>query len=132
MTARRTLKFDTETQTISLIGDNFQTVSRVGDNFGELERKWPNGAVASDGAVYCLPATTTDQVLRIDPCQEFATKLKTDMEEHLEALASSSKHITSVKPFSSLQSQKMEKPKSFKSSTTAAFLPEYSMGRYRN
>ena len=76
MTARRTLKFDTETQTIS----------RVGDDFGELERKWPNGAVASDGAVYCLPATTY-QVLRIDPFQEeFATKLKADMEEHPKVL----------------------------------------------
>ena len=70
MTARRTLKFDTETQTISLIGDNFQTVSRVGDNFGELERKWPNGAVASDGAVYCLVQANAGQVLRIE-FQEF-------------------------------------------------------------
>ena len=95
-------------------------------------RQWSSGAVGPDGAIFCLPNYSKQQVLRIDPFQEFATKLKTDMEEHLEALASSSKHITSVKPFSSLQSQKMEKPKSFKSSTTAAFLPEYSMGRYRN
>ena len=60
MTARRTLKFDTETQTIS----------RVGDDFGELERKWPNGAVASDGAVYCLVQANAGQVLRIE-FQEF-------------------------------------------------------------
>ena len=60
LTARRTLKFDTETQTIS----------RVGDDFGELERKWQNGAVASDGAVYCLVPANAGQVLRIE-FQEF-------------------------------------------------------------
>jgi hypothetical protein len=73
--ARRTLKFDTETETLSLIGDDF----------GPFQYIWPNGAVASNGAIYCLPHDAR-QVLRIDPCQEFATKLKADMEEHPEAL----------------------------------------------
>ena len=41
----RTLKFDPETQSISL----------VGDDFGGLKLKWLYGAVASDGAIYCLP-----------------------------------------------------------------------------
>jgi hypothetical protein len=97
--ASRTLKFDPETQSISL----------VGDDFGGLKLKWPNGAVASDGAIYtyCLPVYMK-YVLRIDPYLEFATKMKADI----------SKETTSVKPSTSLQSQSMEKLKSFRSSTT--------------
>ena len=67
------MKFDVETQTISL----------VGNDFGSDAYKWYSGAVASDGAIYVLPFCT-QQILRIDPFLEFVTKLKADMEEHSE------------------------------------------------
>ena len=73
LNSHRTLKLDIETQTTSLIGDYFGISG------------WFSGAVASDGAIYCLPPVA-GKVFRIDPFQEFAMKLKADMKEHPEVL----------------------------------------------
>jgi len=73
--AKCTMKFDVETQ----------TTSHLGHNFGVFDLKLFSGAVASTGAIYCIP-NHADKVLRIDTFQEFATKLEADMKEHSEVL----------------------------------------------
>ena len=74
--ANRTLKFDPETQAVSLVGNDF------GDTFG----KWSSGAAAGpDGAIYCIPCSAT-RVLAIDPFKEFAMKIQAEMEQYPEEL----------------------------------------------
>jgi hypothetical protein len=50
LNANRVLKFDPETQ---------QLPSLVGDDFGRQGDKWNGGALATDGAIYCVPANDT-------------------------------------------------------------------------
>ena len=62
--ANRVLKFDPETQHLP---------SLVGDDLGEGLFKWgEGGALATDGAIYCIPSCST-QILVIDPFKEAAT-----------------------------------------------------------
>ena len=56
--AARVLCIDTKTQTCELIGDDYD---------GSIKDKWCAGALGGDGAIYCVPRTTVDRVLRIDP-----------------------------------------------------------------
>ena len=56
--AARVLCIDTQTQTCELIGEDYD---------GSITEKWCAGAVGGDGAIYCVPRTTVDRVLRIDP-----------------------------------------------------------------
>jgi hypothetical protein len=67
--ANRVLKFDPETQ---------QMPSLVGDDLGGGNHKWNGGALATDGAIYCIPHCAT-QVLTIDPFKEFSATLHTNM-----------------------------------------------------
>ena len=67
--ANRVLKFDPETQ---------QLPSLVGDDLGEGRYKWQGGALATDGAIYCIPFKAT-QILAIDPFKEFSATLQTNM-----------------------------------------------------
>jgi hypothetical protein len=55
-----------------------QLPSLVGDDFGEESYKWLNGALATDGAIYCLPSYSS-QVLAIDSFKEFSATLQTNM-----------------------------------------------------
>ena len=73
--ASRALKYDTETQEASL----------VGDDFGDGPLGWTSGAVASDGVIYCMP-NHANQVLAIDPFHEFAKTLEAYMQEYPEEL----------------------------------------------
>jgi hypothetical protein len=74
--ANRVLMFDPETQ---------QLPSLVGDDLGEGYGKWPNGALASDGAIYCIPYFST-QVLVIDPFKEISMKIKDNFRQHPQEL----------------------------------------------
>ena len=74
--ANRVLKFDPEAQ---------QLPSLVGDDLGEecLKRhggsnKWNGGALATDGAIYCVPFCSS-RVLAIDSFKEFSATLQTNM-----------------------------------------------------
>ena len=67
--ANRVLKFDPETQ---------QLPSLVGDDLGEGRYKWQGGALATDGAIYCIPFKAT-QILAIDPFKECFATLQTNM-----------------------------------------------------
>ncbi len=67
----RTLKFDTMTQSFSL----------VGNDFGNNGDKWLAGAVTSDGTIYVMPSSA-NHILVIDPFKEFALHLKTALEQH--------------------------------------------------
>jgi hypothetical protein len=67
--ANRVLMFDPETQ---------QLPSLVGDDFGGIRCKWQGGALATDGAIYCVPNCST-QFLAIDPFKEFSSTLQTNM-----------------------------------------------------
>jgi hypothetical protein len=74
--ANRVLKFDPETQ---------QLPSLVGDDLGEGYGKWMGGALASDGAIYCIPYFST-QVLVIDPFKEISMKIKDNFRQHPQEL----------------------------------------------
>jgi hypothetical protein len=74
--ANRVLKFDPETQ---------QLPSLVGGDFGEGLYKWQGGALATDGAIYCILACST-QILVIDPFKEFFATLQTNMTLHPDEL----------------------------------------------
>jgi hypothetical protein len=67
--SNRVLKFDPETQ---------QLPSLVGGDLGEGDFKWLNGALATDGAIYCIPSNSS-RVLVIDPIKEFSATLQTNM-----------------------------------------------------
>lgn len=73
--SRRTLKFDPETQVISL----------VGNDYGNEDHKWMGGVVASDGVIYCMPCSA-NRVLAIDPFKEFALSLQNNIEQYPEEL----------------------------------------------
>jgi hypothetical protein len=66
--ANRVLKFDPETQ---------QSPSLVGDDLSEGS-SWKGGALATDGAIYCIPYSAT-QILAIDPFDECSATLQTNM-----------------------------------------------------
>ena len=66
--ANRVLKFDPETQ---------QLPSLVGDDLGEGE--WWNGALATDGVIYCIPSSATTQILAIDPFKELAMTMQNNI-----------------------------------------------------
>jgi hypothetical protein len=68
--AKCVLKFDPETQQLpSLVGD---------DLVGEGRFKWQGGALATDGAIYCIPSSSS-RVLAIDPFKELSVTLQTNM-----------------------------------------------------
>jgi hypothetical protein len=75
--ANRVLKFDPETQ---------QSPSLVGDDLGEQNNKWRGGALATDGAIYCLPSTSSTQILVIDPFKEFSMKLHNNFSQYPQEL----------------------------------------------
>ena len=66
--ANRVLKFDPETQ---------QLPSLVGDDLGEGE--WWNGALATDGVIYCIPSSATTQILAIDPFKELSMTMQNNI-----------------------------------------------------
>jgi hypothetical protein len=70
------LKFDPETQ---------QLPSLVGDDLGEGDCKWLNGAISTDGAIYCIPSYSS-RVLVIDPFKEFSATLQTNMKVYPDEL----------------------------------------------
>jgi hypothetical protein len=74
--ARHVLKFDPETQ---------QLPSLVGDDLGAGEWKWEGGALASDGAIYCIPSCST-QILVIDPFKEISMTLQNNFRKHPQEL----------------------------------------------
>ena len=79
--ANRVLKFDPETQ---------QLPSLVGDDLGErcIEgriNKWVGGALATDGAIYCIPSCAT-QILTIDPLKELAMSMQHGINKYPEEL----------------------------------------------
>ncbi|GAH08437.1 unnamed protein product, partial [marine sediment metagenome] len=76
--ANRVLKFDPETQ---------QLPSLVGDDLGEGHGKWQGGALATDGAIYCIPFAT-NQVLAIDPFKELSMTLQNNFRQHPQELGS--------------------------------------------
>ncbi len=67
--AYRVLKIDRETQ---------QLPSLVEDDISQQEDKWNGGALATDGAIYCIPLSAK-QILAIDPFKEFSATLQTNM-----------------------------------------------------
>jgi hypothetical protein len=69
--AKRVLQFDPETQ---------QLPSLVGDDLGEEGHKWGAGALATDGAIYCISNTySASQILAIDQFKELSVTLQTNM-----------------------------------------------------
>jgi hypothetical protein len=73
--AGRTLKFDTQQDSFSL----------VGSDFGEIQDKWGGGAATSDGRIYCIPCSAS-HILVIDPFMDFSNKLKGDLIKYPEDL----------------------------------------------
>ncbi len=83
--ASRTLKFDPETRSISLVGDFFfgtttDTAAAAATNTAGSRptSKWCSGAAASDGHIYCIPFNS-NQVLSINPFREFAMTIQKNM-----------------------------------------------------
>jgi hypothetical protein len=70
--ANRVLKFDHETQ---------QLPSLVGDDLSEGYFKWQNGALGTDGVIYCIPSAES-QVLAIDPFKELSMALHNNFRQH--------------------------------------------------
>ena len=68
-----TLKYDRHSNQTSCVGDDFET-------YGDC---WLNGALATDGVIYCIPRRAT-QVLAIDPIGEFLATTKTVIQDHPE------------------------------------------------
>jgi len=68
--ANRVLKFDPETQ---------QLPSLVGDDLGGGRFKWQGGALATDEAIYCIPACSATQILVIDPFKELAMTIQNNI-----------------------------------------------------
>ena len=68
--ANRVLTFDP--------GETQQLPSLVGGDLGEGTYKWADGALATDGAIYCVPFCSS-QVLTIDSFKEFSATLQTNM-----------------------------------------------------
>jgi hypothetical protein len=76
--ANRVLKFDPETQ---------QLPSLVGGDLGEGYYKWRNGALATDGAIYCITCSyRSTKVLAIDPFKEISMTLKNNFRQHPQEL----------------------------------------------
>ena len=65
-------RFDTETNVISEVGDDFAVHGTV---------PWDSGALAPDGAIYCIPSHA-NHVLAIDPLKELTDILQNNMERH--------------------------------------------------
>ena len=60
----------------------------MGDDLGEGDsKKWQGGALATDGAIYCIPHDAT-QILAIDPFKECSVTLQTNMKLYLDELGS--------------------------------------------
>ncbi len=74
--ANRVLKFDPETQ---------QLPSLVGDDLGKGLFKWEGGALATDGAIYCIPSSSS-LVLAIDPFKELSMTLQNNFRQHPQEL----------------------------------------------
>ena len=72
----RVLKFDPESQ---------QLPSLVGDDLGEGDIKWLNGALATDGVIYCIPSAKS-RVLAIDPFKELTMTLQNNLRQHPQEL----------------------------------------------
>jgi hypothetical protein len=76
--ANRVLKFDPETQHLP---------SLMGDDLGEGHiYKWLHGALATDGAIYCLPSAEANQILVIDPFKELAMTMQNNIPTYPEEL----------------------------------------------
>ncbi len=71
--SNRTLKFDPQTKSSSLVGDD------LGANF----MKYTSGILGYSGAIYCIPSNAK-QVVIIDPCKEFVMNLQAEIEQHPE------------------------------------------------
>ena len=52
--------------------------SLVGGDLGEGDLQWNCGALATDGAIYCIPHAAK-QILTIDPFKEFSATLQTNI-----------------------------------------------------
>jgi hypothetical protein len=74
--ANRVLKFDPETQ---------QLPSLVGDDLGEGYNKWQGGALATDGAIYCIPSSAK-QILAIDPFKELVMTMQNSIQKYPQEL----------------------------------------------
>jgi hypothetical protein len=59
-------------------GETQQLPSLVGGDLGEGTYKWADGALATDGAIYCVPFCSS-QVLAIDSFKELSATLQTNM-----------------------------------------------------
>ena len=73
-------------ETYSDIWPSFESIKKslVGDDFGVNESKWSNGALATDGVIYCIPESA-NQVLSIDPIGEFLCwKIRRNLEHSLD------------------------------------------------
>jgi hypothetical protein len=76
--ANRVLKFDPGTQ---------QLPSLVGDDLGEGEGKWRSGTLAATaGRIYCIPYSSTTQILVIDPFKELSMTLQNNFIQHPQEL----------------------------------------------
>ena len=58
--------------------DTTITIARGGGDVGEGDLQWQNGALATDGAIYCI-SSDSSRVLVIDPFKEFSATLQTNM-----------------------------------------------------
>jgi len=79
--ANRVLKFDPWTQ---------QLPSLVGDDLGgeEEDDKWgaADGALATDGVIYCIPFLNVTQILAIDPFKELTMAMHNNIQQYPEEL----------------------------------------------
>jgi hypothetical protein len=57
----------------------------VGDDLGTGSYKWQGGALATDGAIYCIPYVA-NQVLAIDPFKELAMTMQSNIHIYPEEL----------------------------------------------
>ena len=51
----------------------------MGDDLGGGRFKWQGGALATDEAIYCIPACSTTQILVIDPFKELAMTMQNNI-----------------------------------------------------
>ena len=73
--ASRTLKYDTHSNQTALVGNKCESEQDT----------WLSGALATDGVIYCIPSCA-NEVLTINPLEEFALAMKGNMGEHSEEL----------------------------------------------
>ena len=72
--ANRVIKFDPITQeSPSLVGDDLRAQSDC--------PKWMAGALANNGVIYCVPDGGTNQVLAINPLEDFIAKLRNNISQ---------------------------------------------------